>query len=121
MESHPEGGGHRTRHRVKKPMTARPSSRGHHRAGLSRGRGRPSANLSFALHDLTLRLRDQPQPATASAEQQQRIKVTSALPESPVKTAATMPARSEYPDHLPKRQPFTDAHTADHGLVRGAD
>ncbi len=121
MESHPEGGRHRTSHRVKKPVTARSASRGHDRAGLSRGRGRSRASLSFAPHDFTLRLRNQPQPAAASAEQQQRIKVTSALAESPVKAASTMPARSEYADHLPPRHPVADAYGADHRLVRSAD
>ena len=121
MESHPESGGHRTRHWVEKPVTARPPSRGDDGAGLSRGRGRPRASLSFAPHDLTLRLRYQPQLATASAEQQQRIKVAFILSESPVKAAATVPARSEYPDHLSQRHLFTDAQCADHRLVRGAD
>ena len=102
-------------------MTARPSRRGHDWAGLSCGRGCLGASLCFALHDLALRLRHQPQLATASAEQQQRIEVTSSLPEPPVEAVTTMPARPEYPDHLPQHHSFTDAQAADHRLVRGAD
>jgi hypothetical protein len=121
MEPHPKAGTHSTRHRVEKPMTARLSSRGPDRTRPTRRRGLQRASLSRALHDLTLRLGHQAQPTTATAEKEQRVEIALALPQSPVQAAATMPARSEDPDHLSQRHAFTDAQRGDHWLVRGAD
>jgi hypothetical protein len=120
MEPHPKPGAHNTRHRMEKPVAARPSRWGYGRARLS-GSGRHRASLSCALHDRELRLSHQPQPAIATAEQEQRVKITLALPKPPVQAAATVPARSEDADHLPQRNTFTDAQRGDDRLVRGAD
>ena len=121
MEPHPKTGTHSTRHRVEEPMASLLSSTGRDRIRLSRRRGRQRASLSCALRDLALRLGHQPQPTTATAEQEQRIEIVLALPQSPVQAAMTMAARSEDPNHLSQRHPFTDAQRGDHWLVRGAD